>query len=79
MRLLAYTSAYAYSLIQTRLHWSLSRPQAKAFVADPTAFAALLPEAQETQDTEKKEEVVETKKEESEEESDDDMGFGLFD
>ncbi len=51
--------------------------QAKAFVADPSAFAALVPVAAATEEKEEKKE--EAKKEESEEESDDDMGFGLFD
>ncbi|XP_072175421.1 large ribosomal subunit protein uL10-like [Diadema setosum] len=50
--------------------------QAKAFLADPSAFlaaaAAAAPAAEESK-------PEETKKEESEEESDDDMGFGLFD
>merc|ERR1712243_105578 len=40
----------------------------KAFLADPSAFAAAAPAA-----------AAEAKKEESEEEEDDDMGFGLFD
>lgn len=54
--------------------------QAKAFVADPSAFAALMPAASGGGEDEAKEEVKEeAKKEESEEESDDDMGFGLFD
>uniref|UniRef100_UPI00397FCA2B hypothetical protein n=1 Tax=Salmonella sp. s55962 TaxID=3159685 RepID=UPI00397FCA2B len=51
--------------------------QARAFIADPTAFAAAAP-AQAAEDK-PKEEAKEEKKEESEEESDDDMGFGLFD
>jgi len=50
--------------------------QAKAFLADPSAFIAAAAAAAPAQETEKQEE---TKKEESEEESDDDMGFGLFD
>lgn len=51
--------------------------QAKAFVADPSAFAAMMPVAAAADvPKETKEEV---KKEESEDESDDDMGFGLFD
>lgn len=52
--------------------------QAKAFVADPTAFAALVQAPQE-EAAAPQEEAKEEKKEESEEESDDDMGFGLFD
>ena len=53
--------------------------QAKAFVADPSAFAAMVPAAA-GGETEAKEEVKEeAKKQESESESDDDMGFGLFD
>lgn len=52
--------------------------QAKAFVADPSAFAAALPA--DTGEAETKEETKEeATKEESEDESDDDMGFGLFD
>lgn len=50
--------------------------QAKAFLADPSAFLAAA--AASAPVAEKKEEVA-AKKEESEEESDDDMGFGLFD
>ena len=50
--------------------------QAKAFVADPSAFAVLMPAATEAEAPAAKEEA---KKEESEDESDDDMGFGLFD
>ena len=49
--------------------------QAKAFVADPSAFAALT--AAPAQD-EVKEEAKQPAKEESEEESDDDMGFGTY-
>lgn len=52
--------------------------QAKAFVADPSAFASLVPVADSTV-AGKEEAKPEAKKEESEEESDDDMGFGLFD
>ncbi|KAJ8021183.1 60S acidic ribosomal protein P0 [Holothuria leucospilota] len=51
--------------------------QAKAFIADPTAFIAAAPAAAPAEETPKEEK--EEKKEESEEESDDDMGFGLFD
>ena len=51
--------------------------QAKAFVADPSAFAALIPVADSA--AEKEEAKPDAKKEESEDESDDDMGFGLFD
>lgn len=53
--------------------------QAKAFVADPSAFAALMPAASGGGEEEAEETKEEAKKEESEEESDDDMGFGLFD
>lgn len=51
--------------------------QAKAFLADPSAFIQAAP----AQEEEKVEETApaEEKKEESEEESDEDMGFGLFD
>lgn len=52
--------------------------QAKAFVADPSAFAALIQVAKPEEEAPKEEEQPQ-KKEESEEESDDDMGFGLFD
>lgn len=52
--------------------------QAKAFVADPSAFVAAVPAAAEATET-KEEAKEEAKKEESEDESDDDMGFGLFD
>ena len=51
--------------------------QAKAFVADPSAFISTMPVAQ--QEEEKGEEPPPEKPPESEEESDDDMGFGLFD
>jgi len=53
--------------------------QAKAFIADPTAFAAAAAAAAPAaaDDAPAKEEAK--KEEESEEESDDDMGFGLFD
>lgn len=52
--------------------------QAKAFVADPSAFVQVVTQA--VEETDKgKEEVEEKKEEEEEEESDDDMGFGLFD
>lgn len=55
--------------------------QAKAFVADPSAFAALVPAAGGGGggDEAKEEAKEEAKKQESESESDDDMGFGLFD
>ena len=51
--------------------------QAKAFLADPSAFIQAAPAQEEA----KVEETApaEEKKEESEEESDEDMGFGLFD
>ena len=52
--------------------------QAKAFVADPSAFAAVVQQTTSAA-AETKEEPEAAKKEESEEESDDDMGFGLFD
>ncbi|XP_041472756.1 60S acidic ribosomal protein P0-like [Lytechinus variegatus] len=51
--------------------------QAKAFLADPSAFLAAAAASAPAAAEETKEE--EPKKEESEEESDDDMGFGLFD
>ena len=63
-------------MLQTRsLLFSL---KAKAFVADPTAFAALVETAPPPEEGGGEEEKPE-EKEESEEESDDDMGFGLFD
>jgi len=49
---------------------------AKAFLADPEAFAAAAAAATPAVEEQKEEEKP---KEESEEESDDDMGFGLFD
>jgi len=49
--------------------------QMKAYLADPTAFAAAAPAAAE----EAPKEEAAAAAEESEEESDDDMGFGLFD
>merc|ERR1719291_440363 len=49
---------------------------AKAYLADPSAFAAAAPAATEAAAAETKEEV---KEESEEEESDDDMGFSLFD
>merc|ERR1712003_541322 len=48
----------------------------KAFLADPSAFAAAAPAAAAPADAAP---AAEAKKEESEEEEDDDMGFGLFD
>lgn len=55
-----------------------STSQAKAFVADPSAFLSAMPVVQ--QEEEKGgEEAPPEKPPESEEESDDDMGFGLFD
>lgn len=51
--------------------------QAKAFIADPSAFVAAAP-AQAAEEA-PKEAAKEEKKEESDSESDDDMGFGLFD
>lgn len=54
--------------------------QAKAFVADPSAFAALMPAATAAGESDAKEEdKEEDKKPESEDESDEEMGFGLFD
>ncbi|PIK52685.1 L10e/P0, partial [Apostichopus japonicus] len=51
--------------------------QAKAFIADPSAFVAAAP-AQAAEEA-PREAAKEEKKEESDSESDDDMGFGLFD
>lgn len=51
--------------------------QAKAFVADPSAFAALAPAVAATEEKEEKSAAKEVVEES--EESDDDMGFGLFD
>ncbi len=54
--------------------------QLKAYLEDPTAFAAAAPAASGGGGGEVEEEKQEEKKqEEEEEESDDDMGFGLFD
>lgn len=50
--------------------------QTKAYLADPSAFAAAAPAASETAAAAP---AAEEKKEEESEESDDDMGFGLFD
>lgn len=47
-------------------------------MADPSAFAAMMPAAAEATDAKVETEAV-AKKEESEDESDEDMGFGLFD
>lgn len=52
--------------------------QAKAFVADPSAFATLAP-VETAAPAEEKEEAKEAAKQEESDESDDDMGFGLFD
>ena len=52
--------------------------QAKAFVADPSAFISTMPVAQQEEEKGGDEPPPE-KPPESEEESDDDMGFGLFD
>ena len=55
--------------------------QAKAFVADPSAFVPVVTQSEET-DAGGKEGGTgegEKKEEEEEEESDEDMGFGLFD
>ena len=57
---------------------SLPPPQAKAFVADPTAFVSVVAQAEEPK-AEQEEKPEEKKEEEEEEESDEDMGFGLFD
>ena len=48
-------------------------------MADPSAFAAMVPAATGGEEEAKEEAKEETKKQESESESDDDMGFGLFD
>ncbi|WP_223119985.1 hypothetical protein, partial [Salmonella sp. S146_54837] len=53
--------------------------QAKAFIADPTAFVAAAPAQAAVVAPKEEAKKEEKKKEESEEESDDDMGFGLFD
>lgn len=52
--------------------------QAKAYLADPSAFAAAAPVATEAA-AEAAPAAKEEEKEEEKEESDDDMGFGLFD
>ena len=48
--------------------------QMKAYLADPSAFAAAAPAASD----EKKDDAAPAAQEEEEEESDDDMGFDLF-
>jgi large subunit ribosomal protein LP0 len=53
--------------------------QLKAYLEDPTAFAAAGPAASGGGGGEVEEEKQEEKQEEEEEESDDDMGLGLFD
>jgi large subunit ribosomal protein LP0 len=53
--------------------------QAKAYLADPSAFAAAAPAATEAAAESAPAAAQEEKKEEEAEESDDDMGFGLFD
>lgn len=53
--------------------------QAKAFVADPSAFAAIAAPAATTAAAEEKVEEKKEEQQEPEDESDDDMGFGLFD
>lgn len=54
--------------------------QAKAYLADPSAFAAAAPAAAEaSNEAAPAAAAKEEKKEEEAEESDDDMGFGLFD
>lgn len=52
--------------------------QAKAYLADPSAFAAAAPAAAAAATEDAPAAAVEEKEEEKEE-SDDDMGFGLFD
>merc|ERR1712106_901733 len=51
----------------------------KAFLADPSAFAAAAPAAAAAAPAAAAAKAASPKKEESEEEEDDDMGFGLFD
>lgn len=54
--------------------------QAKAYLADPSAFAAAAPVAAEASSAAAPAAAAkEEKKEEEADESDDDMGFGLFD
>ncbi len=65
---------YLPSFSKQQLTCILISVQAKAFVADPSAFAALAPVVEKT------EEKAAAKEPEPEaDESDDDMGFGLFD
>ena len=51
----------------------------KAYLEDPSAFAAAAPAPETGSEEEAAEKQEEKKEEEEEEESDDDMGFGLFD
>jgi large subunit ribosomal protein LP0 len=53
--------------------------QAKAYLADPSAFAAAAPVAAAASSDAPAAAAAEAPKEEEAEESDDDMGFGLFD
>lgn len=53
--------------------------QAKAYLADPSAFAAVAPVAAAASSDAPAAAAAEAPKEEEAEESDDDMGFGLFD
>lgn len=72
-----YTFAYIL-VIYTRITVLCSTSQAKAFVADPSAFLSAMPVVQQ-EEVKGGEEAPPEKPPESEEESDDDMGFGLFD
>jgi large subunit ribosomal protein LP0 len=64
--------------MQNADHQLFSLFQAKAYLADPSAFAAAAPVATEAA-AEAAPAAKEEEKEEEKEESDDDMGFGLFD
>ena len=80
MQVLVYCSVYLSILSLLVIYTSMYcfTSQAKAFVADPSAFLSAMPVVQ--QEEEKGgEEPPPEKPPESEEESDDDMGFGLFD
>lgn len=61
-----------------KLMYDFACPQVKAYLADPSAFAAAAPAAAAAETAAAPAVAKEEAKEESEE-SDDDMGFGLFD
>lgn len=70
-----------FALLTLTYTYTFSSPfhQAKAYLADPSAFAAAAPAATEAVAEEAPAAAKEEEKKEEAEESDDDMGFGLFD